>query len=232
MAIRLGVLGATGKMGKRVLALASQNSDFSIGSAWTHPHSKHLSKEGALESDIDVVCKNADILIDFSIAAATLKILESALKWNKPLVIGVTGHSALEQTAIQNAAKKIPILYSANFSLGMAACLEVAKLFASKLRQDCRIKIVETHHIHKKDSPSGTALALAAAMRPHTPEPQIQSVRLGEVIGTHTVTIECEGETIELAHSVQSRDTFAKGALQAAKFLHNQKPGLYTLRDL
>ena len=206
--IALTILGASGKMGERVLQLARSDPHFQI-------------------VDLHSEC---DVAIDFTFPEGTLQHIEAATAAKKPLVIGTTGHSPEQKQAIIEAAKFIPVLHSPNFSFGMALCLETAANLSKALFGKCTIDIHEAHHVHKKDSPSGTALALAKAVGGE--EIRIHSVRSGETVGEHTVIFECEHERIEIKHTAQSRDAFAQGALIAAKFLVKQTPGLYTLKDV
>jgi len=232
MPIKLSVLGATGKMGRRILQLGRSDPEFQIVGGFT------TRSELGLQ-DLDVpLCTDAssaialcDVAIDFTLPSATRAHLEAAILANKPLVIGTSGHSEEEKREIESAATKIPILFSPNFSLGIALCLEAVSKFSKALPKASTIKIIETHHIHKKDSPSGTALALACAIGEEKDVP-IEAIRSGEVIGEHTVIFECGHERIELKHTAHSRDAFALGALLGAKFLSRQKPGLYSLKDL
>jgi 4-hydroxy-tetrahydrodipicolinate reductase len=218
MAIQISVLGAKGKMGTRVLALAAEDLGVKVVCAY--------SREG--ENLLDAFLK-CDVAIDFTSPLATQDILAAALQTKKPLVIGTTGHSLEEKQAIEEASKTIPILYSANFSLGIALCLEAAAQLASALRPDCTIDIIETHHAHKKDAPSGTAIALANAAG--AGRLAISSFREGEVIGEHTLIFSWGEEKIELKHTALSRDACAAGALRCANVLAGRGPGLYTFKD-
>jgi 4-hydroxy-tetrahydrodipicolinate reductase len=223
MTIALSVLGASGKMGKRIVELALSDPTF---------HSVTASDLAA-----------CDVAIDFTSHEATLDHLEAAIRANKPLVIGTTGHNPEGRRAIEDAAKTIPILFSPNFSFGMALCLEMASRLGKALYGSCTIDIIETHHIHKKDRPSGTALALGASIGNGTiihestgprkkEEILIHAIRSGEVVGEHTLIFESRFERIELKHTAHSRDAFAQGSLMGAKFLAKQPPGLYSLKDL
>jgi 4-hydroxy-tetrahydrodipicolinate reductase len=219
--IALTILGASGKMGQRVLQLARSDPHFQI----VNLHSE------------------CDVAIDFTFPEGTLQHIKAATAAKKPLVIGTTGHSAEQKQAIVEAAKIIPVLHSPNFSFGMALCLETAANLGKVLFGKCTIDIHEAHHVHKKDSPSGTALALAKALggkaivengngERNKEEILIHSVRSGETVGEHTMIFECEHERIEIKHTAHSRDAFAHGALIAAKFLVKQPPGLYNLKSL
>jgi len=236
----LSVLGATGKMGKRILELALKDPEFHIISAFSR-----RQPEGAPPSDPLTALLECDVAIDFTFHQATKEHLNAALKAGKPIVIGTTGHSQEEIKEIEEASGSIPILYSPNFSFGMALCLDAASRLGRALYRECTITIVETHHIHKKDSPSGTAFALAKAIgygrivtesTAATPRQKeeivICSIRSGEVIGEHHILFECGHERIELKHTSHSRDAFASGALMGANFLVKQPPGLYSLKDL
>ena len=208
MPIAIHVIGSRGRMGSRVVSLASVRSEYKV------------------EEEAD----NFDVAIDFSSHAATQEILKKMVSLKKPIVIGTTGHPSENYAAIELASKKIPILFSPNFSLGMAACVEAAELLARRLKGSCSVDIIEAHHIHKKDKPSGSALKLKQAI--NYPDAPIHSIRSGDIIGDHTVIFTCAGERIELKHQVHSRDAFAEGALKAASFLLGKDPGLYSVKDL
>ena len=179
----------------------------------------------------------ANVIIDFTIPSATLANLEMLAKWNKNVgvnakkiaaVIGTTGFSDKEKALIKAHAKKIPIVMSPNMSRGVNLMLRLVHE-ASRILKGYEIDITEVHHIHKKDAPSGTALALAEQV-PHKVE--IKSVREGEVVGEHTVAFATGGERLELKHTAHSRDAFAAGALDAAVWAAGKKPGLYSMKDV
>ena len=184
MSVAVSVLGSTGKMGKKILELAESDPQFRVATA----HSRAQPNLGEALS----LC---DVAIDFSLPPATREHLQAALAANKPMVIGTTGHSEEQKRDIEEAAKHIPILYSANFSFGIALCLDATARFAAALNDTWKIEIVETHHVHKKDTPSGTAKTFLAAMGK---EVAIRSIREGEAIGEHTIIFECAEERIEL----------------------------------
>jgi 4-hydroxy-tetrahydrodipicolinate reductase len=212
--MRLGVVGANGKMGKRVVALAKQDSTFS--SVIPIPR----SLEGL---------KNVEVLIDFSSPELTPLLLEEAVRMKKPLVVGTTGHSETERLLLKEASQLIPLLHAPNFSLGVQLSQQLIAQATSFLGDAFKIEIKEIHHIHKKDAPSGTALAWAAATQKN---PSISSIREGEVFGIHEIRFISPEEEITLTHQAFSRDLFAKGALLAAQKLFHSPPGFYTLLDL
>jgi 4-hydroxy-tetrahydrodipicolinate reductase len=253
MTIGISILGATGKMGKRILHLALEDPQLRlIGASSQSSLNSTLSLQIEdvhvqlpLTSDPLIALQGCDVAIDFTFHEATKKHLHAALKAKKPLVIGTTGHSQEEIEEIAEASRSIPILYSPNFSFAVALCLDAVSRFGKALFGICDIDIVETHHVHKKDMPSGTSFAFAKAIGqgkiakqnslaiPRKKEEiAIHSIRSGKVIGEHIVIFECGHERIELKHTAHSRDAFAKGALMGAKFLVRQAPGLYSLKDL
>ncbi len=253
MTIALAILGASGKMGKRILQLAQKDPQFHIVGLGTRneyfgPLTDLIGDHGeqiTLASDTGLALATCDVAIDFTSHEATRGHLEAAISTKKALVIGTTGHPPDAKKAIEEAAKMIPILFSPNFSFGITLCLEAVSHLGKRLYGTCTIDILETHHVDKKDRPSGTALAFANAvgngkpvLENHCTQPRkkeeivIHSLRSGEVIGEHTVIFECKHERIELKHTTHSRDAFAYGALLGAKFLAKQGPGLYSLKDL
>ncbi len=208
METTLYVHGVAGRMGRTITALVENDNS--------------LSLQNNLET--------ADVAIDFSSHAALEALLQKCVALKKPVVVGTTGHSAENMRILQEMSKQIPILFSPNFSLGMAVTLEAAKLIAGKLKGLCQIEIIEAHHHTKKDKPSGGALKLAKEISDK--EIPIHSIRAGDIIGDHTVVFVLAGERIELKHQAQSREIFARGALLAAKFLKTKPPGLYSVKDL
>ncbi len=189
---------------------------------------------GLTEQDLSLSLQDnleeADVAIDFSAPEALASLVERCVSFSKPLVVGTTGHPPEANLLLKQAAQKIPVLFSPNYSLGLAVCLEAAHTISSLLGEACDISIVEAHHHTKKDLPSGTALALAKASG--HPEAPIHAIRAGDIIGDHTVHFILKGERIELRHTVQSRDAFARGALLGAKFLKLKSPGLYSIKDI
>jgi len=197
----------------------------------------------------------ADVLIEFSSPPGTLHWLDQCIERNTPIVIGTTGHSEDQLARIRAAASKIPVLKSPNMSVGVNVLLRAAKLLAKTLDESYDVEIVETHHRFKADAPSGTAIALRDAVidarreagrgesnviygrhgqsgqRP-AGEIAVHALRLGDTIGEHTLAFGNLGETITLAHSAHSRDTFAAGALHAAKWIAGKPPGFYTVQDV
>lgn len=172
-----------------------------------------------------------DVAIDFSLADAFDQVLALCVERGAALVSGTTGLSEPQRAALEAASTRIPLVWAANFSLGVALLEDLVERAASTLPGwDC--DIVEAHHVHKKDAPSGTALALGAAAASNGAEPRYASLRAGDIVGEHTVQFTGVGERIELVHRATSRDVFARGALHAASRLHGRDAGRWTLREL
>lgn len=220
--IRIYLVGANGKMGQAIKeALLFQSGFTFIGGS---------SRSDFPETDAHLI-KQVDAILDFSSLDGTKKALIAATTHQIPLVIGTTGHSSEFEKSIAAAAQSIPLLFSPNFSVGMALCLKILPELIKNIKAAHSCKIVETHHIHKKDAPSGSAIKLGKAIDPTGTVP-IESIREGDTIGDHRVFFNFEGEAIELRHTAFSRASFANGALMAAKFLVNKPAGIYTLMDL
>lgn len=227
MRFSIAIFGATGKMGKSILEASLKDPTVQITAAVTHPQSRHLSNSH-YTTDIAQAFSLCDVAIDFSVREATAAHVYAAQKAKKALVIGTTALLPEATSAIEKAAQDIPIVVSANFSLGITVCLEIAAALSRSL-PGYRIDIHETHHIHKKDSPSGTALALACATGADV---AIHSTRTNDVVGEHRLIFSSEKESIALTHTAHSREAFALGALLAAKKLIDKPAGIYTVKDL
>jgi len=242
--IKIVISGIAGKMGTRIGALAGLDKDFEIAGAVEVSSSPAIGKDiGELlaigkinkkvEADFDKIAPSCDVLIEFTGISATLEHLEAAVRNKKAMVIGTTGFSKDELEKIKDASKKIPVVFSPNMSVGANLLFKIAEETARALGGDYKAEIVEAHHDQKKDAPSGTAKRLGESVFKATGKmPPIHSIRLGDIVGDHTVIFAGKGERIELTHRAHSRDALAKGALDAVKFLIGKKPGLYTMADV
>lgn len=178
-------------------------------------------------------CALADVVIDFTAPEGTAKHLAEALENKKPIVIGTTGLSEEQMTEIRRAAKKIPILYSPNMAPGMNVLFHLVEAAAKNLGNGFTVEISETHHVHKKDRPSGTAKLLGKIVEGVTgKKPPIESLREGEEIGEHSVVFGSPFEHLILFHRALDRQVFADGALRAAKWILGKNPGLYTMAQV
>lgn len=226
-------------MGRRLIALGSTDPDLRVAGGICSPDSPHLLQDLGLLAGIaplGILCQEkfddlstASVMLDFSHPTLLPKVLEFTEKTRIPLVIGTTGLSKENFTQIKELSQEVPIFYAANYSLGVAVLIDAVRRISSALPEDFLISIEETHHIHKKDAPSGTALAIAAVLPKDIP---IESYREAEVIGEHAVIFQSPQEKILLSHSALSRDLFAQGALRATKFIVHQSAGLFSMADL
>ncbi|HZH44166.1 MAG TPA: 4-hydroxy-tetrahydrodipicolinate reductase [Lysobacter sp.] len=230
---RVLIHGASGRMGQALLRLAAEGAPVTVVAAVSRstPPQRVVDRVACFAASELHGVPAFDVAIDFSLPEGFDGILGLCLERGVPLVSGTTGLSAGQRTALEQAAARIPLLWAANFSVGVAVLSELVERAAAALQGwDC--DIVETHHIHKKDAPSGTALALGDCVGRGGARPRYASLRAGDIVGEHTVQFTALGERIELVHRATSRDVFARGALHAARRLIRRPPGLYRLRDL
>jgi len=244
--VRLVISGCCGKMGKRIIALSLGDSNFELAGAIenrAHPAiGKKLSEALGISGpalsvkDNPEIIKEADVLIEFSNPSATVEHLVFAVKHKKAVVIGTTGLSPEQAQKVKEASRDIPIVFSPNMSLGVNLVFRLVREAAQKLGRDYKVDIVEAHHIHKKDAPSGTAKRLAELIKESSGREKekidIDSVREGEIVGEHQVRFDSPQDTIVIKHSAKTRDVFARGALEAARFVVKQPPGLYDMQDI
>ena len=233
--IKVAVVGCLGRMGKRITELAQQNKDIRLVALIERPDCPGLPAEingVKVSTDINAI-KGADVLIDFTVPQATMVNLQACLKFRVRMVIGTTGFSAGEDAAIIEASRKLGIVRSSNMSVGVNVLFGLLRKMAESLK-GYEVFITETHHIHKKDAPSGTAKTMGeivqnAGQMQNVP---IESFREGEVIGFHKVTFKSAVDTIEISHNANTRDMFAEGALVAAKFVAYKDNGLYNMQEV
>ena len=255
--IQIAVAGATGRMGRCVLELAARDERFGIAAALTDAESGMtgtMMRFGDSEVTVaDRLGAPCDVLIDFSAASGTIEWLKVCERLEIPMVTGVTGHDEHQLARLREGARVIPLVVAPNFSVGIRAMLTIVGQLAGQLGERFDVEIVETHHRHKADAPSGTALTLAdqiAKAKGQTldgsaifgrkgqvgerPAGQIgvHAVRMGELVGQHEVHFAWPGETITIRHTAHSREAFGSGALRAAAWVVNQPAGFYSLDDV
>ena len=250
--IKVGVFGANGRVGKLLLENLKETPDMSVSSVYVRRELNFSVDPSVLiTTDMKAFLNACDVVIDFSLPDACEMLLEEAIKTPKPLVIGTTGLNIHQLNLLKNASEKMPILYATNMSLGVALLNKLVEQAASALN-DFDIEIVEMHHKHKKDAPSGTALTLgehAARGRGldldkvrisgrdsnigerSKEEIAVMAIRGGDIVGRHTVGFYNDGEFLELNHTATSRSTFSKGAIRAGEWLVDKEPSLYTISD-
>lgn len=234
--IKLGVSGALGKMGTRILEFAAQDPELKPVLAlerMTHPEIGTRVAGIEVVSDKDAIGK-VDGLIDFSSVEGTLEHLGFCIRYRKPLVIGTTGLSAEAKEEIVSAAKKIPIVFSPNMSVGVNLLFGLIEMASRSLPPEYKVSMTEAHHVHKKDAPSGTAKFIADLISKERGlrEISIQSIRQGEIVGDHEIVFESPWDTLRISHSAKTRDIFAIGALRAMKFIVKKRKGLYSMQDV
>ena len=233
-------VAGVGRMGQAIVRLSGKAADLTITGVWARDPAKldsDLPNEILVSDNLDELLEIADVLIDFSLPEATLEVLESAVRHNKALVSGVSGLDSAQIAALDEAATHIPVLYDRNMSQGIAVLDEAVRNVAKSIGPQFKVEIHETHHIHKKDAPSGTALLLGEAIEEaqgaaSPTEILYESERIGEIPGDHRIVFTSPNERLEFTHSVTTRDVFAQGALVAARWIAVQKPGRYSMRDV
>lgn len=262
--IRLAIAGSGGRMGRQLIQAIQQTEGVVLGAAVERVGSTlvgvdagELAGVGALgvvvSDSLEQIVTDFDVLIDFTRPEGTLAHLAFCASHNKGMVIGTTGFDDEGKQAIQQAAQQIGIVFAANFSVGVNVMLKLLEKTAKVMGDYTDIEIVEAHHRHKVDAPSGTALAMGEAIAGalgrdlkhcavyarvgHTGERDPQSIgfatlRAGDIIGEHTAMFADIGERIEITHKATSRMTFAKGAVRAASWVSTQQTGLFDMRDV
>jgi len=251
--INLGISGCLGRMGQQLIKSSKNNKNFKLV---TLTENKPINKKIAginLDLNTELAFKKTDVIVDFTVPECTLDILKIASKLKKRLVIGTTGFTQKEEDMIKKYSKKIPILKAGNMSLGVNLLMYLTEIASKSLNDEYLSKIFEVHHKHKKDYPSGTALMLGKGIAdgknknfynligkkflnkkhfPYGKKINFNSIRKNEIIGEHEVTFANGKEIIKLNHEAFDRALYSDGALTAAKWLINKKPGLYSMRDL
>ncbi len=245
--IDIVVTGATGKMGGVLIKEVVQSHDLTLAGAVVRPGSLAEGKDAGTICHIEpvgVICRatletflsKPVVVIDFTSPEATLINAAIAAQYNTPMVIGTTGFSDLELEQLRSSAADIPVVYSPNTSVGVNLFLHTAEYLASLCPNYYAMNISETHHVHKRDAPSGTAkrlkdLVIKAASLDASVVP-IHSNREGEVVGEHVINYDGPGDRITITHSAHDRSIFAQGAICAARWLSNQPVGWYSMNDV
>lgn len=250
--IKVGIHGSTGRVGELLVKNLKDDEKADVATLHAIDEFKYPVDENLLiTNDTKTLLENSDVVIDFTLPNGTESLLETAIDNPTPLVIGTTGLSKHQLNLLEEASKYMPILYATNMSLGVAILNKLAYMASSAL-SDFDAEIVEQHHRYKKDAPSGTALTLAEHVADargldldkvrvsgrdgnigerSKDEIAVMALRGGDIVGRHTVGFYNDGEFIEINHTATSRDTFAKGAIKAAKWIVNQENGLYNITD-
>ncbi len=261
---RIAITGAAGRMGRSLIEACRQADAMEVTVALEHPQSPLLGSDAGdlagigklgvqVGSDLAAVTADFDVLIDFTRPGSTLENLETCRKTGRRMVIGTTGFSAAEQQQIAGAASDIAIVFAPNMSVGVNLCFKLLETAARVLGDEVDVEIIEAHHRHKVDAPSGTALRMgevvAAALgrdlercavygrQGHSGERDrktigFETIRAGDIVGDHTVMFAGSGERVEITHKASSRMTFANGAVRASGWLMSRDTGLFDMQDV
>lgn len=261
---RIAIVGAAGRMGRNLIQAVVDTEGLSLGAATERPGSSLIGSDAGelagvgkravpLVDDLAQVVDDFDVLIDFTAPAVTLAHLKVCRANGKRMVIGTTGMDELQKTAILSAAEDIGIVFAPNMSVGVNLCFKLLELAARVMGEDADIEIIEAHHRHKIDAPSGTALRMGEVVAEtlgrdlkevavYGREGQtgardaktigFETIRAGDVVGEHSVWFATEGERVEIVHKASSRMTFAKGAVRAAGWLMQREQGLFDMQDV
>tara|TARA_B100000963_G_scaffold341281_1_gene340777 strand:+ start:381 stop:1157 length:777 start_codon:yes stop_codon:yes gene_type:complete len=251
--INLAITGCMGRMGKQLIHSSKSNKRFKLISL---TENKKINKKiVGIKPELNTLqaFKKVNVIIDFTVPKCTLEILRIAVKLKKKVVVGTTGFTKKQEKIIKNYSKKIPILKAGNMSLGVNLLMYLTEIASKSLGEEFLSKVYEVHHKHKKDYPSGTALMLGKGIAvgknknfysligkkylnkksfPYSKKINFNSLRKGEVIGEHEVMFSSGKEIVKLNHKSYDRALYSEGALTAAIWLMNKKPGLYSMRNL
>ena len=261
--LQVAIAGSTGRMGRALLEAVFQSPDLRLHAALERADSPLLGKDAGellgapcgvrIRADVEAAVEGADVLVDFTRPEGTIGHLAACARNGVKMVIGTTGFSAEQKQAIAHAAARLAIAQAPNFSVGVTLVLQLLDTAARVLREGYDIEIIEAHHRHKVDAPSGTALrmgeVIAQALGRDLDQVAVYgregvtgerapstigfaTVRGGDIVGDHTALFAGIGERVEITHKASSRATFAAGALRAARFLADKSSGLYDMRDV
>jgi 4-hydroxy-tetrahydrodipicolinate reductase len=264
MKTHIAIAGAAGRMGRQLIEACIQANDVILAAALEHPQSNFIGSDaGELASigkqkinivtDLNTIISQFEVLIDFTTPEATLAHLAKCQAMAKRMVIGTTGFSAQQRQLIEQAAQKIAIVLAPNMSVGVNLTFKLLEIAAQVLGEEVDIEIIEAHHRHKVDAPSGTALRMgeivAQTLGRNLAECAVygrqgktnerdrrtigfETIRAGDIVGEHTVLFAGSGERVEITHKASSRMTFAKGAIRAAQWIMQKEIGLFDMQDV
>ncbi|MCV6606465.1 MAG: 4-hydroxy-tetrahydrodipicolinate reductase [Porticoccaceae bacterium] len=262
--VRIAIAGAAGRMGKALIETVSSNSDVVLGAAVVRPDSSLVGADAGelagigklgvtLVGDLSEVVDRFDVLIDFTTIELTLANAQVCAHSGKGMVIGTTGFNDKQKAELAQAAAKTGLCIASNFSTGVNLCFKLLEVAAKVLGEDSDIEIVEAHHRHKVDAPSGTALSMGEVVADTLGRDLKQvavygregqtgardrdtigfaTVRAGDIVGDHTVMFCADGERVEITHKAQSRQAFARGAVRAALWMADKNSGLFNMQDV
>jgi len=262
--IRVAINGASGRMGKALIQACTENENTQLGAAFEIASSPSMGKDAgevaglfslgvSISESIGDALADFDVLIDFTVPACTMQSVQVCAANQKSMVIGTTGLDDAQKQQLLDASKNISIMFAPNMSVGVNLCLKLLQMAAKTLGDDYDVEIIEAHHRHKVDAPSGTALRMGEVVaeslgrnlkdcavygrQGHTGERDkktigFETIRAGDIVGDHTVMFAGTGERVEITHKASSRMTFAQGAMRAASWLADKEHGLYDMQDV
>ena len=262
--VKIGVNGACGRMGKTLIQACDEDANTTLGAAFEVATASTIGADAGelaglgnvgvpINSDVAAHHSEFDVLIDFTVPACTLQSLAACRAYGKSMVIGTTGLDHQQKQLLQAASKDIAIVFAPNMSVGITLCLKLLQTAATTLGDEYDVEIIEAHHRHKVDAPSGTALRMGEVVahslgrnlkecavygrEGHTGERDkktigFETIRAGDIVGDHTVLFSSIGERVEITHKASSRMTFARGALRAAAWVAAKEGGLYDMQDV
>jgi len=262
--MRVAVVGAAGRMGKNLIEAVGMTKGLELTAATEHPDSSLIGADAGevagvgklgvtIAADLAAVVNDFDVVIDFTGLAPTLNHLSICREHSKKIVIGTTGFDDDQKAQITAASQEIGVVFAPNMSVGVNLCFKLLDMAARVMGDDCDIEIIEAHHRHKLDAPSGTAMRMGEVVADalgrdlskvavygregQTGEREretigFETIRAGDVVGEHTVWFATEGERVEITHKASSRMTFAKGAARAAAWLESKDAGLFDMQDV
>ena len=262
--MRVAVVGAAGRMGKNLIEAVGMTKGLELTAATEHPDSSLIGADAGevagvgklgvtIAAELAAVVNDFEVVIDFTGLAPTLNHLSICREYGKKIVIGTTGFDDAQKAQIADASKDIGVVFAPNMSVGVNLCFKLLDMAARVMGDDCDIEIIEAHHRHKLDAPSGTAVRMGevvadalgrdlAKVAVYGREGQtgerdretigFETIRAGDVVGEHTVWFATEGERVEITHKASSRMTFAKGAARAAAWLETKDKGLFDMQDV
>lgn len=263
-AIKVGVIGAGGRMGRMLIEAINDNPQTTLNAAIERQGSSLVGADAGevaaighlnvqIVDDLQAVVDDIDVLIDFSLPDATEKNMQVCAEHNVAMVIGTTGFNEQQEQVLEKASEKIAIVYAGNYSTGVNLSLKLLEMAAKAFGTEADVEVIEAHHKHKIDAPSGTAYMMAEAVADargqnlkdvavygregQTGEREagtigIHAIRGGEIIGDHTVMFIADGEVVEITHRARARMTFAAGAVRAATWVIQQPTGQYNMQDV
>ncbi len=237
MKLKIGIAGISGRIGQRIVEIINSNDNLEVSCGLVSAYSKYKNDDFPVSNK----CQKSDVWIDFSTPDAFEIVLKHCIESKTPLVSGTTGLSKKHFKEIENAAQTIPVLWASNFAISVNLIQNLLSKY-TQLR-DSDVTITETHHIHKTDKPSGTAISLARSIKPHgilksvkedeflLEDVKIKSIRDKEIAGIHQIELENKSEIIKISHSAKTPKIFAQGALNVTKWLLNKEHGIYTMNE-